>query len=307
MNIARNTSTREIIEAETLRVYPNVSAVMFECADESCKIKLTPCSYQSHNVKRPYFKVFNKDIEHVENCKFNKYKKILDKANANKISESELKMLFLPIELIKPKEQEEYSLVKVQSNSTNEPNTTKNNNSTNSSKKTNSNSKVTAISRIVDFYLNFPYNRDVELNLLGNIKQYKFWFKKIKKNTTFTGTKIYFGQLHTGIEIEENESNLIIQLYVSEGWETVEKDGKIKNIQVNPFLININKVNLSSNKISRIKNELTYVIEEQKRNTDKAKKAFVFFLGQPSSVSKYSFDVVDGYLVSRHTKILPTK
>src|SRR5690606_7477771 len=57
--------------------------------------------------------------------------------------------------------------------------------------------KVKGIDRVVNWYLGFPYNRDVEIEINSIKIQYRYLFKKIDSNTdplTLHNERIFYGK-----------------------------------------------------------------------------------------------------------------
>lgn len=319
MNQARDRKTSEIIEAEELKLIPQIDISDYECIDENCKIQLIPCSYKPSNKNRPYFKS-PKNINHSDNCRFSEYLKLLEQGQKRKLELIEFENMPYPSRLISPKKkQTEERTTKLDNNIDNEETTGKKRKSTNEFEESaNSNRAVTTISQIVDFYLTCPFNRDFELDLLGTKKEYMYWFKRIQKPLNiakYNGKSIFFGQLHTNMTyVKKSENEILIKLFECEEWVKNSSNSLMfnKSEQMNPFYAKINIDGLSTNKSSRILNELKYAIQDQKEahnnNRVGKKKAFVFFLGEaPNNENPFTFNVIDGNVCARFTEIKPTK
>ena len=81
MDSARDKKTLEIIDAEDLKDIEFVDQDGYIC--KGCNLKLEPCSYRPHNLKRPYFKIgkyatHDKDCEFAEDENYIKYNKNKD-------------------------------------------------------------------------------------------------------------------------------------------------------------------------------------------------------------------------------------
>lgn len=316
MNQAIDINTQEIIEAETLKYIYEDGLSEYQCIDESCGIKLTPCSYKPHNKNRPYFKS-NYGIKHSKSCQFSAYLKMLDKAELRPLTEFELEDMPYPTKFEKIKKKENVNTIQ-KSNQTldiNSANPITRSKSSGDFIKTLKKSKVvSSISTIVDFYLKCPYNRDIELDIEGKNQAYMFWFKRIEKpilKAKYKGKRIFFGRLHTDkSKIEETETTLNITMYECEKWVKRSDRSQTKS-QVNPFIISIDKTKLSKHKLTRLKNEMEYAIEEKikafkAKDEDHKIQAYVFFYGQaPASKDPYTFHVNDGVLVARYCRVLP--
>ena len=304
MNIARDKSTGEEIEAEELKNIHYVDSENYECIDNHCKIQLFPCSYKKHNKTRPYFKT-SKTAEHAELCSFSQYTILLKKARGGDISKNGLIPYPYPSKLViasKSTFKVDNDLLDNSLNSRHQHRSVQR-----SSEATNhitGNRTVTAIGQIIDFYLNCPFNRDVSLDLLGKQTKYQYAFKRIKGKSEgqYKGRKIYYGIMHLYIEAIETKNAIQIQLLECEDWVNT---GEAKS-QKNPYKISIELDNLSVHKKARIINEIDFVKEEQIGMKQKNKKyAFIFFLGDPPDTENpYTFKVYENYVVCRYDEIL---
>jgi len=317
MNQARDVKTGEIIDAESLKHLFEDGLSEYECIDEKCRIKLLACSYKPVNKNRPYFKSFKGEY-HSKNCKFSEYLKLLEKAKNRALTEFELEDMPFPTKLKKVKSNIDNDTI-VKTNSVENEDSSQVGLRSKASGEfvdvLNKSKVVASISPIVDFYIKCPYNRHMELEIEDVQKMYMYWFKRIEKPFAignYNGKNIFFGRLHTNREnITETEESLEITLFESEGWEKSDNGKPAK--QINPFIVSIDKTTISKNKVSRIKNEIDYAIEEKinafKNNeVDKKKHAFIFFYGEAPTKDKHcKFKVIDGSLVARYAQIFPTK
>lgn len=317
MNQARDKISREIIDAESLKHLYEDGLSEYECIDEKCRTKLLPCSFKPINKNRPYFKTSNGE-NHKKSCQFSEYLKLLEKARNRALTEYELEDMPFPTKYKRVKQKDTDNTTFKSNNLEQEQNSqvgTRKQASGEFVEILNKSKIVTSISPIVDFYIKCPFNRGVELEIEDIRKSYMFWFKRIKKPLKagrYKGQCIFFGRLHTGKDkISETNDTLEITLYESEDWLSSTDNKPAK--QINPFIVSINKSIISKNKVSRIKNEINYAIEEKinafkNGEIDKKKDAFIFFLGEaPTKEEPYTFNVLEGSLVTRYTQILPNK
>lgn len=319
MNQARDIKTNELIEAESLKHIYEEGVSEYECIDESCRVKLTPCSYKPHNKRRPYFRIASGG-DHSDSCRFSAYLKLLEKAKSKRLTEEDLEDMPFPTKLGKKKKVNSGNAIyKTDVSNQKEEKTIKGKRTKPSGEfleKGRGAKVVSSISPIVDFYLKCPFNRDVELEIEEQQQAYKFWFKRIEKPVlkgNYKGKKLFFGRLHTDkSKIEETDTTMTITMYECERWEKTSARAKTKS-QVNPFVISIDKLELSKNKLTRLKNEMEFAIEEKIRafkskEEDVKKQAYVFFYGEaPKSKAPYQFKVEDGALVARYCRIYPTQ
>lgn len=318
MNIARDTTTYELIEAEELRFIVKEDMPKFTCPDENCKVELVPASYLDHNKQRPHFRTL-KGKEHSNECKFSKYAKLLEIGGKRKITFDEFENMPVPTKLIKPKPKKvDDKIAPSIVSDIDESSSYKRKGSTNSfDEGGNSFKSVTTISQITDFYLSCPFNRDIELNLLNKVQPYMYWFKRLKKTLDHNEPQeynIYFGQLNQGKLTQlESDKEIKLQLYDCAGWKELETGPKSskKQEQINPIFVTISKEKLSPNKVTRMKHEIEYALYEQKKvYTDKTRtknKPYVFFIGRKKHIDNpYEYEVLEGYFVARYTEIKQT-
>lgn len=312
MNQARDIRTGDIIDAESLKYIYEDGLSEYECIDDTCRIKLLPCSYKPTNKKRPYFKSA-KGETHTDSCKFSEYLKLLEKGRNRALTEFELEDMPFPTKLkrVKQKKGEDITHKSISVDEEKAGQGVARRKASGDFIETFNKSKVvSSISPIVDFYIKCPSNRDEILEIDGDIREYMYWFKRIEKPISrgnYNGRNIFFGRLHTNInKIVETETTLEITLYECEGWE------KNPSVQINPFIVTIDKSGISKHKLSRIKSEINYAVDDKKEafinnSDDKKKHAYIFFLGEaPKDDKSYKFIVNDGLLVARYTQIYPT-
>ncbi|PKR81771.1 hypothetical protein CW751_00065 [Brumimicrobium salinarum] len=312
---AKNKKTNEVIEADELKVINNVSSIDFVCVDDKCAIPLIACSFQETNKKRPYFKKHSNQ-EHTDSCSYSEYLKLLEVGKTRRLTDLEFEKLDYPSKLV-------FSLPKVKDTLTLTSELLPDSNST--AKKTisngefaevaNANRRVTSISQIVDFYLSCPFNRDVELDLLGVKMSYKFHFKRIYGENTgaYIDNKIFYGRVSlNSIDSEVSDENyLYLKLFECEDWER-NNSLTSNNKQINPYFLKINKEEISKYKINRILKEKETVSNLSKNdyriNKKHGREAWVFFIGRkPSLKNLYEFEVVNGFITFRYTIVQPIK
>ena len=314
MNQARDKKRNLIIEAEELRLIKDVNHSNFECLDENCRVRLIPCSYRDENKKRPFFKL-PKKRKHKESCRFSEYLKLLEEARKRRLEKRELKRFPYPAILKEKQNVEEKDIVaNVSLSSVKSSGEFVVSESYEWDNNGVSNRSVTSISQIVDFYLRCPDNRDLDLKIFGQVTPYRYWFKRIKEGNTgqYKLRRIFYGRLSMKYNCIQNmEEEVIIELYECEDWmePPIRSWSSFENhkIQKNPYHVHVTKTKLSSHKVTRLLNELDFAINRQKEAfkaaEDSEKRAYVFFLADPPlKTSKYRFDVLSGFLVSRYEK-----
>lgn len=318
MKLARIKKTKEVIEAEDLRFIEKDKMPEFICPDNNCETPLIPAAFTEDSKQRPHFRTL-KNHTHSQKCQFSDYAKILEIGGKRKLTLAEFEHLPIPTKLVLPKNIEESDKIKPSKNTDiEEDNPASKKGFLNTFDEGGNNFRnVTTISRIVDFYVACPFNRDIKLNLFGTEKEYMFWFKRIQnmRGEIIQDKSIFFGQLHQDKHaIEKSDSKIRIRLFDCRDWT----DGR----QVDPYYVNISISDLSKNKIARITNEINYALQAQKEyyqkiqseennlettEIEKAKlKPYIFFFGNQIKGYPYELEVQDGYLVSRYVRIRKT-
>jgi hypothetical protein len=311
---ARLKDTDEIIEAEELKVLKNIKSLEFACVDKNCNIPLIPSSYNENNKKRPFFKKY-KNQEHSPKCSYSKYLQFLQIGKTRRLTDIEFEKLEYPSQLIisQPKLKEmdtttTSTLPEVESKSTRRISNGE------FAEAAQSNRKVTSISQIVDFFLCCPYNRDVELDLLGTKAPYIYQFKKIRGANIdqYISNKIFYGviDLNDLDSLIRTEDSLLIKLHECEKWEDNPRSLFFSKKRINPYFLKLNKSELTNNKISRILSERDTVLNQSKNDFFKNNKkegveAYVFFLGRkPNIETPYVFEAINGFVSFRYAKVI---
>ena len=319
MRIARLKDTKEPIEAEELKFLDEQNMPEFICADENCAVPLVPASYKNHNKQRPHFRILRNN-DHSKTCKYSEFARILELGGKRKITFEEFENSPVPTKLFSPKENGKNEVLKTKNGDSQEenPDAIKRKGSSGEFDESGNNFKnVTTISQIIDFYLNCPFNRDIELTLFDKTKPYMYWFRRLQntlRNTEPQELNIYFGQLHQDNSFNIDNTEMIrLKMYDCEKWEET-KDSFLPSepkVQVNPFYVWIDPKNLSLHKLSRLKNEIEFARNEQtiafKEGNQEKRKPFIFFIGKKIDINNpFEYEVRDNHLVARYTAVRRT-
>ena len=310
---ARIKNTDDVIESEDLKVLEDVRSIEFVCVDKNCNIPLIPSSYQEKNKRRPFFKKY-KNQQHSNKCSYNKYLHFLEIGKTRRLTELEFEKLEYPSQLIinqpKPKESDTTTNDILPES---EGSSTKKISNGEFTEAAHSNRKVSSISQIVDFYLACPYNREVDLDLLGINAPYKYQFRRIYGPNTgnYIDNKIFYGVIDFRDldSLRSTNEATIIKLHECERWEDNPRLVFPARRRVNPYYLKINKGEITSYKMNRILKERETVINQSKGDfLNKIKKdrveAYVFFLGKrPAAESPYLFEAIKGFVSFRYVKI----
>lgn len=311
MNQAKYKETGELLDAEDLKIISDPKSIEFICAGDNCGVPVFPCSYRPQNKPRPYFKVGG--IEHTNECTYSSFLDYLKIGYKTKLSVSDLVKMEFPSKLklyTKPKADDD-SQNRVVNSEEQDGSRPKRTFSDEFGDQKKSNKVVTTINQIVDFYLSCPFNRDVELDLLGTKKEYYKLFLDVTtaKNVNPKELRIYYAHFDfrkgskSWIKLDAN--NYMIKLF--EGMKNDETNSQ----EYEPFHVLIKKDQISKTKFNRIVYEKSQIIEEYiskfKKGKSNSEAAFIFFVAYPPSKEEPTvFEALHGMIVSRYTKILPT-
>lgn len=261
MNKARIESTNEIVSAEEIfQDYPNYKELIFVCLDKKCSTRMTPSCIKKNSKRRPHFKKY-RNQEHLKECEYAILNGLSQKGKDEKLTNTQINKIGYP-SVFKIEENIDYD--NNQNHSQNDDDVegvtgrgeiAKLYEFDNENIKFNRKNKVQSIDRIVDWYLGFPYNRDVEIEIEGNKIKYQYFFKRIKQNTKsseLNNERIFYG----GVMLSDKNRN-VFDKYDNTVYLTLlgfqEKDdvsGKYKN-----YSIKIDKKNITKTLLSRMRNK----------------------------------------------------
>jgi len=315
---ARRTDTSAVIESEELKVISKPTEINFVCVDPQCAIELIPCSYGDVNKRRPFFKK-RKKTDHSAACDYSSYLNYLEVGKTRSLTSIELEKMDYPSRLVihNPYQPTAVNSTTIEDIQLQKISQTRRVDSGEYSEAIHSNRKVTSINKIVEFYLDCPYNRGVDLDLLGNVAPYKFQFKRIKDENIgdYIDNKIFYGiiNLNDMDAVYQNEGKTFIRMHECERWEEIPRSIFKKKRRVNPYIVEIDNNSISDYKLSSILRSRETVANESKNlffaNRKKEKEeAYIFFLGHaPKNNNPYTFKAIGGFVAFRYTKVIHPK
>lgn len=266
MNKARIENTDIIVKAEDLiKFYPNYNELVFVCLDEKCSVRMSPTCIKKTERKKPHFKKY-RNKEHIETCGYATLNELLQKGKNQKINKIEIKKIGYPSvfdlneENVEEKIKSEAKLASQNEGVTGRGDgVAKAYEFDNENIKFDRNNRVQSIDRIVDWYLGFPYNRDVEIEINSKKIQYRYFFKQIKDNTepaSLQNERIFYGKImlsNTNSEIfDKYPDNVFFKLL---GFKNKVGDKTFN------YSVKIDKKNLSKTILSRLKNKYNVLFE----------------------------------------------
>ncbi|EHQ42386.1 hypothetical protein [Myroides odoratus] len=315
MDRAFRVDTQEVIWAvdlPTIMKDKSKDDVLFQCPSENCRVAVVANSYKLTNKRIPYFSISPRQ-EHAEACEEALLNGLIGKAKNHKLTVKELKVVGYPSLLVMPEVSDdiEESVVEVKKHNEDEGTTTSagrvgyNDEVSFDPEDGKRNSKVSSIKRIVDFYLGFERNRDVEIEVLGNKIEYKYLFRHItsgKNHKPYIDNKIFYApiKLIKSGALYEDEDKMEFQLY---RYRTNGNEG---------YKVILQKKGLSKAMVTRIRNNYNNVfnstLERLRLDTkDSEYEAYVFFLGiGPTEDNPLEFNVMNSFIYFRYTDIRKT-
>lgn len=190
MNKARLVKTNEIVYASNLlRDYPHYRELDFVCIDEKCSVPMAPSCILKSERKKPHFKKY-RNQEHFATCEYAIIDELVQKGKGQKLNKTEVKKIGYPSVFDVRDEIDETEKLPSQARPDNDDlgvtgrgGMTKFYEFDSENIKFDRSNKVQSIDRIVDWYLGFPHNRDVELEIHGTKIPYRYFFKRIADHT----------------------------------------------------------------------------------------------------------------------------
>jgi hypothetical protein len=262
MNKARIENTDEIVLADEIsEFYPNYKDLVFVCVDKACSTRMTPACVKKNSKRRPHFKKY-RNQEHIKECEYAVLNELSHRGKDQKLTNMQIHKIGYP-SIFKIEENIEYNNDQNDFKKSEDDNegvtgrgeTSKLYEFDSDNIKFNRKNKVQSIDRIVDWYLGFPYNRDVEIEIEGNKIEYQYFFKGIKENTKVSelqNQRIFYGKI-----MLSDKNRDVFNKYDNSVYFTLlgfkEKDsitGRYEN-----YSIKIDKKDINKILISRIRNK----------------------------------------------------
>ncbi|WP_409416336.1 hypothetical protein [Flavobacterium sp. PS2] len=267
MNRARIISTNEIVMAETLlKLYPNYKELEFICIDEKCSVPMAPSCIKKRELRKPHFKKY-RNKEHIETCEYATLNELYQKGKGGKLNKTQINKIGYPSVFNLNEndgEAEEKKTSQARNNDdegvTGRGGITKVYEFDGENLKFDRKNRVQSIDRIVDWYLGFPYNRDVEIEINGKKIPYRFFFKRIESHTepsSLQNDRIFYGR----IMLSEKNKNIFDKYSDNVFFTLLGFKNKSDNIIYN-YSIKIDKKAISKHVLSRLKNKYNTLFNE---------------------------------------------
>ncbi|MGI0107782.1 hypothetical protein [Salinimicrobium sp. WS361] len=266
---ARIDDTDEIVLAqELLDLYPNYKHMVFVCLDKKCSIRMAPACIAEGSKRKSHFKKF-RNQEHIDNCEYAVLTELSEKGKNQKLTNTQINKIGYP------------SVFNVQEKIENQENETyiENNNKDDDEGitgrgdimklyefdsdniKFDRRNKVQSIDRIIDWYLGFPYNRDVEIEINGKRIEYQYFFKKIKENTPSSrllNDRIFYGMIMLSEKNQDAFEKYPDSVYITLlGFKKIDElSGQYEN-----YSVKVDKRKISTGFLTRIRNKYNRLFE----------------------------------------------
>lgn len=259
MDKARIKDTDEIVMADTiLDLYPNYNELEFVCIDEICSVRMSPTCIKKTERKKPHFKKY-RNREHIETCEYATLSKLYQKGGNQKLNKIEISKIGYPSVFILNDDEEDFKkITKARVDSKDEGVTGRGNAISkvyefdDENVKFDRKNRVQSIDRIVNWYLGFPHNRDVEIEINSIKIAYRYFFKQIKYFTDPTklqNERIFYGKLilsKTNKNVFDKYTDCVYFNLLAYKDESKKKSN---------YSVKIDKKLISKHSLSRLKNK----------------------------------------------------
>jgi hypothetical protein len=319
MNKAKIVSNNEIVRADTLlELYPNYSELEFACIDEKCSVRMAPACINKKDHRKPHFKKY-RNREHIETCEYATLNELhqtgqnqrLNKIQINKIGYPSVFNLNGDNGEAEEKKPSQVRLDNGDEGVTGRGGITKTYEFDSENIKFDRNNRVQSIDRIVDWYLGFPHNRDVEIEINAKKIQYRYFFKRIKDYTDPTSLqndRIFYGI----IMLSESNRNAFTKYPESIFFNLLgyknkdEVTGKPYN-----YSVKIDKKSISKHSLSRLKNKYNALFEkaftEFKNGSNEPNVGlYVFVYGTINENNNTTLNVKQHHIAFRYDEVRRT-
>lgn len=320
MNKARIVSTNEIVTANNLlELHPNYREFEFACIDEKCSVRMAPACIRRKDHRKPHFKKY-RNREHIETCEYATLSELYSVGGNQKLNKTQINKIGYPsvfnILDDDETETEQKKTSKARLNDNDEGVTGRGGITQyefdSENIKFDRRNRVQGIERIVEWYLGFPYNRDVEIEIHGTKIPYRYFFKRIENDTNpnkLQNERIFYGKLR----LSETNKN-VFDKYPNSVFFTLlgykPKDKASKRLH-NNYSVKIDKKSVSNIVLSRLKNKYNMLFEKalSELNNDSSDPnvgLYVFVYGKIDEDNDSIINVKKHHITFRHDEVRKT-
>lgn len=259
MDKARIKDTDEIVMADTiLDLYPNYNELEFVCIDEICSVRMSPTCIKKTERIKPHFKKY-RNREHIETCEYATLSKLYQKGGNQKLNKIEISKIGYPSVFILNDDDEDFKKITKARLASKDEGVTGRGNAISKiyefddeNVKFDRKNRVQSIDRIVNWYLDFPHNRDVEIEINSIKIEYRYFFKQIKYFTDPTklqNERIFYGKIilsKTNKNVFDKYTDCVYFNLLAYRDESKKKSN---------YSVKIDKKLISKHSLSRLKNK----------------------------------------------------
>jgi hypothetical protein len=316
MRKGRISGTDEIVQADDLlKLYPNYNDLVFVCIDEKCSVRMAPACIKKKDHRKPHFKKY-RNQEHIETCEYATLSKLYQKGKNQKLNKTEIKKIGYPSVFDLNEDKVEVPTTSQGKYGNDDDGVTGRGDGVSKvyefdgeNVKFDRSNRVQGIDRIVDWYLGFPHNRDVEIEINSGRIQYRYFFKHIKDFTdpaNLQNERIFYGR----IILSEMNRNVFDRYTENVFFKLLGyKDKNEKN--VSNYSVKIDKNSISKHSLSRLKNRYNHLFEkaftEHKNKTSEQNVGlYIFVYGKIDEHNDTLLNVKRQYITFRYDEIRKT-
>lgn len=319
MNKARLVDTNEIVTANTLlELHPNYGELEFVCIDEKCSVRMAPACIRKNDRRKPHFKKY-RNREHIEICEYATLSELYNSGKDQKLDKIQINKIGYP-SVFNLHEDEDETIPKKNSKTISDDTDEgvtgrggiKKYEFDSENIKFDRRNRVQGIDRIVDWYLGFPYNRDVEIEVHGTKIQYRFFFKRIENNTdpiNLQNERIFYGKLR----LSETNENVFDKyrdsvFFTLLGFKPIHETSSRTH---NNYSVKIDKKSVSGIALSRLKNKYNVLFEKaltelNNGNAEANIGLYVFVYGKIDENNDTIINTKKHYITFRYDEVRKT-
>lgn len=285
MDNARDRMTKEIIEAEDLKLVAAVDTYGYQCT--GCETQAFPRSYRPENLLRAHFQIRD---PHGPACEAEKERKVIAQGKRGSVQrELETFPGLSParLQLIDTRIIVDPALLCIEQ----QTQRVGRQDTMGSAARREGRRPANSIRPICRAFLRFPYDRDLSLEVPAVIPTtYQTIFKKLRSEglERFAQARIFYGELAWSQTVELPE-NLTISLNA----------GAWKDEKLTPYQVVVHWLEWSAVARGRLKNELEIARKEgmEAKKAKKGSRSYLFFIGNQDANNPALFHALDHRLI----------
>lgn len=320
MRKARIADTGEIVIADDLlKFYPNYNEIIFVCLDEKCSVRMAPSCITKNSHRKPHFKKY-RNQDHIETCEYAILNNLYHKGKDQKLNKTEINKVGYPSVFDLKDSNKEKVISKAKIDSCDEGRTGQVNETSilyefdGENLKFDRSNKVQSIDRIVDWYLGFPHNRDVEIEIHNKKIPYRYFFKRIADYTDSVSLqkvqneRIFYGRIMLS-KINQNVFNKDAEKVMFTLFGFKDKN-EADNI-INHYSVKIDKKFISRIMLSKLRNKYDAFFEKafrefKNQSYDPNVGLYAFLYGTIDNENDTVLNVKQNHITFRYDEVRKT-